>query len=153
MRRLPRWRSPCRRGAAASASNSYKVKIDKASDTVETLARQGFDVTEGGKGRSIEIVATATQARKLARSRACARGSTRAEGGRDRAARAHGRGTGLAGLAAVPAHRRRAERRRGQPEDNLVTQLEKLEQKYPKLADLQQIGTTHPRAADLRACA
>ncbi len=129
-------------GAQAERLNSYKVKLGKATDTVETLARQGFDVTEGGKGRSIEIVATATQARKLREQGVRAR-LTRAEGGRT-ALRAH--------MAAEPGWQVWRPYLRtdvalsgdaGNPKDNLVTQMQKLEQKYPKLADLQQIGTTH----------
>ena len=129
-------------GAAAERLNSYKVKVAKASATLETLAQQGFDVTEGGKGRSIEIVATATQARKL-----------RAEGVRARLTRAKGGRTALrAHMAAEPGWQVWRPYSRtdvalsgdaGNPKDNLVTQLQKLEQKYPKLADLQQIGTTH----------
>ena len=75
---------------AGDRLNSYKVKV-KRGQTLEKLALQSFDVTEGGKGRTIEIVATATQARK-----------PKQQGVRDRLTRARGGKTALrAHLSAV----------------------------------------------------
>ena len=151
-------------GAAAERLNSYKVKLGKATNTVETLARQGFDVTEGGKGRSIEIVATATQARKL-----------RADGVRARLTRAKGGRTALrAHMAAEPGWQVWRPYLRtdvalsgdaGNPKDNLVTQLQKLEQKpeargpaadrdhAPAAAYLRDAGDQEPEAAQGRLAA
>ena len=123
---------------AGERLNSYKVKV-KSGKTIEQLALQGFDVTEGGKGRRIEIVATSTQARKLAQQGVRARLS-RARGGKT-ALRAH-----ISAVEPWKVWRPYARtdvpvtESAGNPADNLMTQLEKLARKYPQLADLQTIG-------------
>ena len=61
--------------AAREALNAYRV-----APTIENkreLARAGFDLTEGDKGRYLEIYATATQARALAADGISARQTTK----------------------------------------------------------------------------
>ena len=51
-------------GASASSLNAYEVSIEDGT-ALETLALEGFDVTEGRVGESLEIVATRDQVAEL----------------------------------------------------------------------------------------
>jgi hypothetical protein len=57
---------PAHASAAGTGLNAYQVKTTGKS--LQTLALNGFDVTEGRHGDTIEIIGTASQARSLAKS-------------------------------------------------------------------------------------
>jgi hypothetical protein len=57
--------APTQASAAGTGLNAYKVKITGKS--LQALAQNGFDVTEGRHGNTIEIIGTAGQARGLAK--------------------------------------------------------------------------------------
>ena len=56
---------PASASAAGSGLNAYRVKADAGA--LQELARQGYDVSEGRAGRTVEIAATSGQAAKLQR--------------------------------------------------------------------------------------
>jgi hypothetical protein len=58
--------APAQASAAGTGLNAYQVKVTGKS--LQTLAQNGFDVTEGRHGDTIEIISTASQARSLAKS-------------------------------------------------------------------------------------
>src|SRR4029079_15611255 len=127
--------------SAAQRQQSYTVKLKRGGD-LETLARAGQDTTEGRRGRRIEIGATKSEARKL-----------RAQGlkiklTRDRRGQTVLNATARAAAAGWQVWRPylrpdiELSPHAGNPTDNLVTQLKKLADKYPKITKLVVIGHT-----------
>ncbi len=125
---------------AASRLNAYKVKLGGAK-TLQTLKQQGFDITEGQRARSIEIVGTRGQIAKLRRTGAKAtllrdrRGRTAQRAAAAQAANGwqvwRPYNLSCADLCSGSA---------GNPTANIKTQLENLADRYPNITDLQTIG-------------
>ena len=126
---------------AAQRQQSYTVKLKRGTD-LETLARAGQDVTEGRRGRRVEIVATKSEARKL-RAQGLKVKLTRNRRGQT-VLNATARAAAAGWLVWRPYARTDIEVSpdAGNPTDNLVTQLQKLADKYPKITKLEVIGHT-----------
>jgi hypothetical protein len=127
--------------AAAQRQQSYTAKLRSAAD-LELLARGGMDVTEGRRGNRIEIVATASEAQKL-RAKGVKLALTRDRRGRT-ILQATARSAAAGWQVWRPYLRTDVELSpdAGNPTDNLVTQLKKLEAKHKDIAELQVIGYT-----------
>jgi murein tripeptide amidase MpaA len=119
--------------------NAYKVKF-RGAKQLSVLKQQGYDITEGIRGKRIEIVATKTQIRKLRRA------GLRTKLLRDSRGR-----TATKVAAAQAANGWQVWRpwartdvpvsgSAGNPTTNLKTQMENLAAKYPKIAKLETIG-------------
>jgi hypothetical protein len=127
--------------SAAQRQQSYTVKLRHGSD-LELLANAGQDVTEGRRGNRMEIVATSSEVRKL-RSQGLKVKLTR-----DRRGRSTLRATARAAAAGWTVWRPYARTDvelsgdAGNPTDNIVTQLQKLATKYPRITKLEVIGHT-----------
>jgi murein tripeptide amidase MpaA len=124
---------------AGTGLNAYKVKF-RGAKQVRVLKQQGFDITEGMRGKRIEIVATKTQITKLRRA------GLRTKLLRDSRGRT---ATKVAAAQAADGWQVWRPWARtdvpvsgsaGNPTANLKTQMENLAAKYPKIAKLETIG-------------
>ena len=125
---------PASASAAGSGLEAYRVKADARS--LQELARQGFDVTEGRAGGTIEIVATRGQVGKLKRAGLKARRS-RARGARASAVRPDG---------SYDVYRPYADRTyvgtdaTGARRQTLSEELRSFAAAHPRLVELVEIG-------------
>jgi Zinc carboxypeptidase len=116
------------------------VALPDSASEFETLRQQGFDITEGHRGRGIEVVATAARATKL-----------RVAGVRTRLLRDR------RGRTVLQAHAAQAQEgwlvwrpfartdvavsgAAGNPTENIKTQMEQLAERHRNIAELQTIG-------------
>jgi Zinc carboxypeptidase len=125
--------------ASAARLDAYSVKLGSAKQ-LRVLKEQGFDITEGQRARTIEIVGTRGQVAKLRRT------GVKAKRLVDR------RGRGASRIAAAQASDGWQVWRpyartdvpvsgaAGNPTANIKTQLENLAQRYNNIAELQTIG-------------
>ncbi len=125
--------------ASAARLDAYSVKLGGAKQ-LRVLKEQGFDITEGQRSRSIEIVGTRGQVAKLRKA------GVKAKRLVDR------RGRGASRIAAAQAadgwqvwrpYARTdvpVSGAAGNPTANIKSQLENLAQRYSHIAELQTIG-------------
>jgi len=124
---------------AGTGLNAYKVKF-RGAKQLRVLKQQGYDITEGTRGKRIEIVGTKAQIAKLRRA------GLRTKLLRD----THGRtATKIAAAQAADGWQVWRPWARtdvpvsgsaGNPTANIKTQMENLAAKYPKITKLETIG-------------
>jgi murein tripeptide amidase MpaA len=124
---------------AGTGLNAYKVKF-RGAKQLNVLKRQGFDITEGMRGKRIEIVATKTQITKLRRA------GLRTKLIRDSRGRTVSKVTAAQAADGWQVWRPWARTdvpvsgSAGNPTANIKKQMEDLAAKYPKIAKLETIG-------------
>jgi hypothetical protein len=125
--------------SAGTGLNAYKVKFHGAKQ-LRVLKQQGFDLTEGLRGKRIEIVATKTQIKKLRRA------GLRTKILRDRRGRTVVRANAAQAAGGWTVWRPYARTdvavsgSSGNPTATIKKQMENLAAKYPKIAKLETIG-------------
>jgi murein tripeptide amidase MpaA len=126
---------------SAARLDAYSVKLSGAKQ-LRMLKDQGFDITEGQRARTIEIVGTRGQIAKLRRA------GVRAKLLLDRRGRRAGRVAAAQAADGWQVWRPYARTdvpvsgAAGNPTANIKTQLENLAQRYNNIAELQTIGQT-----------
>ena len=125
--------------SAAERLNAYIVK-ERGGKQLRVLKRQGFDINEGHRRGGIEIVATTSQAAKLARQGIRTR-LLRARGGRSarRAAAAQAQ-TGWQVWRPYLRTDVPVSGAAGNPVANIATQLRRLARRYDRITELVTIG-------------
>jgi zinc carboxypeptidase/immune inhibitor InhA-like protein len=124
---------------AATGLNAYTVRLDSAKE-LQVLKEQGFDITEGQRKRTIEIVGTSGQIAKLRKV------GVRAKLLRDRRGRTTRRAAAAQAADGWQVWRPYARTdvpvsdAAGNPVANIKTQLENLAERYDNIAELQTIG-------------
>jgi hypothetical protein len=127
-------------GTATAATGLNAYKVDAAAKQLRELKRSGFDITEGHRRGGIEIVATREQIAKLRD-----KGLT-AKLLRDRAGRTARRAAAAQAADGWQVWRPYARTdvpvsgAAGNPTDNIVTQLQKLSDRYDRITELVTIG-------------
>src|SRR5918996_453781 len=127
--------------ASAARFDAYSVKLGNAKQ-LRTLKEQGFDITEGQRARSLEIVGTRGQIAKLRRSGVTAKPL------RDRRGRSAARVAAAQAADGWQVWRPYARTdvpvsgAAGNPTANIKTQLENLAAEHRNIAELQTIGHT-----------
>jgi hypothetical protein len=125
--------------SSAARLDAYSVKLNGAKQ-LRVLKEQGFDITEGQRARSLEIVGTRTQIAKLRRS------GVKAKRLVDRRGRSASRVAAAQAADGWQVWRPYARTdvplsgSAGNPTANIKTQLENLAAAHPKIAELQTIG-------------
>ncbi|MGH2824290.1 MAG: M14 family zinc carboxypeptidase [Thermoleophilaceae bacterium] len=125
--------------ASAAKLNAYTVKLSGAKQ-LRVLKEQGFDITEGQRARSIEIVGTGAQIGKLRKAGVRARLLV------DRRGRTASRVAAAQAADGWQVWRPYARTdvpvsgAAGNPTANIKTQLENLAARYSHIAELQTIG-------------
>jgi Zinc carboxypeptidase len=127
--------------ASAVGLNAYKVKLSGAKQ-LKLLKEKGFDITEGQRARSIEIIGTSGQIAKLRKA------GVRATLIRDRRGRTARRVAAAQAAGGWEVWRPYARTdvplsgAAGNPTLNIKTQLERLARRYSHIAKLVTIGHT-----------
>jgi Zinc carboxypeptidase len=127
--------------ASAARLDAYSVKLGGAKQ-LRVLKEQGFDITEGQRSRSIEIVGTRGQVAKLRRAGVKA---TRLVDRRGRGASRVAAAQAADGWQVWRPYARTdvpVSGAAGNPTANIKTQLENLAAKHKNIAELQTIGRT-----------
>src|SRR5687768_1446186 len=127
--------------ASAARLDAYSVKLGGAKQ-LRVLKEQGFDITEGQRARSIEIVGTRGQVAKLRRAGVKA---TRLVDRRGRGASRVAAAQAADGWQVWRPYARTdvpVSGAAGNPTANIKTQLENLAAKHKNIAELQTIGRT-----------
>ena len=126
---------------AATGLNAYTVRLEGGKQLAE-LKAQGFDITEGQRKRTIEIVGTNRQIAKLRRA------GVEAKLLRDRRGRTAKRAAAAQAEAGWQVWRPYARTdvsvsgAAGNPVFNIKSQMERLARRYDHIAELQTIGET-----------
>ncbi len=125
--------------SAGTGLNAYKVKLSGAKQ-LKVLREQGFDITEGQRARTIEIVGTRGQVAKLRSA------GVRAQLVRDRRGRTASRVAAAQASDGWQVWRPYARTdvpvsgAAGNPTANIKAQLEQLARSNPRIAELETIG-------------
>src|ERR671914_1763902 len=125
--------------ASAARLDAYSVKLGGAKQ-LRVLKEQGFDITEGQRARSIEIVGTRGQIAKLRRFGVTAK---RLVDNRGRSASRIAAAQASDGWQVWRPYARTdvpVSGSAGNPTANIMTQLESLARNHPQIAELQTIG-------------
>jgi hypothetical protein len=125
--------------ASAARLDAYSVKLSGAKQ-LRVLKEQGFDITEGQRARSIEIVGTRGQIAKLRRSGVTAK---RLVDNRGRSASRIAAAQASDGWQVWRPYSRTdvpVSGSAGNPTANIMTQLENLADRHRNIAELQTIG-------------
>src|ERR671915_1617754 len=127
--------------ASAARLDAYSVKLGKAKQ-LRTLKEQGFDITEGQRARSLEIVGTRGQIAKLRRSGVSAKLLVDRRGRRASRVAAAQAADGWQVWRPYARTDVPVSGSAGNPTANIKTQLENLARSHPQIAKLETIGHT-----------
>jgi hypothetical protein len=125
--------------ASAARLDAYSVKLSGAKQ-IRVLKEQGFDITEGQRARSIEIVGTRGQIAKLRRAGVRARLLLDRRGRRASRVAAAQAADGWQVWRPYARTDVPVSDAAGNPTANIMTQLENLADRYPRITKLETIG-------------
>ena len=127
--------------SASSGLNAYSVKLSGAKQ-LRTLKAQGYDINEGRRARTIEVIGTRSQIAKLRKAGVKAKLLRNRRG---RTARQVAAAQAADGWQVWRPYARTdiaVSGSAGNPTANLKTQLERLARRYSHIAKLETIGET-----------
>jgi hypothetical protein len=127
--------------ASGARLDAYKVKLSGAKQ-LRILKEQGFDITEGQRARTLEIVGTRGQIAKLRRSGVSAKLLVDRRGRRAARVAAAQAADGWQVWRPYARTDVPVSGAAGNPTANIMTQLENLAAKHRNIAELQTIGST-----------
>src|SRR5918992_106136 len=125
--------------ASAARLEAYSVKLSGA-EQLRTLKEQGFDITEGQRARTLEIVGTRGQIAKLRRAGVTAKLLVDRRGRRASRVAAAQAADGWQVWRPYARTDVPVSGSAGNPTANIKTQLENLATSHPKIAKLETIG-------------